>query len=301
MTSAPDSVATWRDPATLATRRGALLVACAALCWSSGSLIVRLVGTSPWTTNLWRSFFASVFLALVLWVIRGRGIVAQWRDGGRPVVAAAVCMAVSSTCFVFSLAHTSVANTLILMSMGPYVTGLLGWILLGERVALRTWLLMGVTLAGAVIMVSDSYHRGTIVGDLLAIVMASSFAVATVIIRRHPEIQMAPAAVLATTLTFLLALPFAAPLDTSPHDLALLAFFGIGQFGAGFLLFMAGARLIRAAQSSLIGMLEIVLGPLWVWLVLSERPPAASLTGAVLILAALLVNTLLDLVTPRRT
>src|SRR5499433_1322542 len=293
MTSAPDSVAPWRDPATLATRRGALLVACAALCWSSGSLIVRLVGTSPWTTSLWRSFFASLFLGLVLWLIRGRGLVAQWRDGGRPVVAAAVCMAVSSTCFVFSLAHTSVANTLILMSLGPYVTGLLGWILLGERVPLRTWLLMGVTLAGAVIMVSDSYHRGTIIGDLLAIVMASSFAVATVIIRRHPEIQMAPAAVLATTLTFLLALPFAAPLDTPPHDLALLAFFGIGQFGAGFLLFMAGARLIRAAQSSLIGMLEIVLGPLWVWLVLSERPPAASLTGGALILVALLTNTLL--------
>src|SRR5262249_33779573 len=192
MTSAPDSVAPWRDPATLATRRGALLVACAALCWSSGSLIVRLVGTSPWTTNLWRSFFASVFLALVLWVIRGRGIVAQWRDGGRPVGAGAGCLAGASAGFVFSLAPTPVAHPLILMSMGPYVTGLLGWILLGERVALRTWLLMGVTLAGAVIMVSDSYHRGTIVGDLLAIVMASSFAVATVIIRRHPEIQMAP-------------------------------------------------------------------------------------------------------------
>src|SRR3989475_11572520 len=103
------------------------------------------------------------------------------------------CMAVSSTCFIFSLAHTSVANTLLLMSTGPYVTGLLGWIVLGERVALRTWLLMGVTLAGAVVMVSDSYLRGTILGDLLAIVMASSFAIATVIIRRHPEIQMPPA------------------------------------------------------------------------------------------------------------
>ena len=300
MTSAPDSVATWRDPATPATRRGVLLVACAALCWSSGSLIVRLVGTPPWTTTLWRSFFAALFLALVLWLVRGRGIVGQWRDGGLPVVAAAVCMAVSSTCFIFSLAHTSVANTLILMSTGPYVTGLLGWMLLGERVALRTWLLMSLTLAGAVIMVSDSYLRGTIVGDVLAIVMASSFAVATVIIRRHPEIQMAPAAVLATTLTFLIALPLAAPLETAPRDLALLAFFGIGQFGAGFLLFMAWARLLRAAQSSLIGMLEIVLGPLWVWLVLSERPPAASLTGGALILAALLVNVLFDLVTPRR-
>jgi len=300
MTSAPDSVATWRDPATLATRRGALLVACAALCWSSGALIVRLVATPPWTTSLWRSFFASVFLALVLWLVRGRGIVGQWRDGGMPVVIAAMCMAVSSTCFIFSLAHTSVANTLILMSTGPYVTGLLGWIVLGERVALRTWLLMGVTLAGAVVMVSDSYLRGTILGDLLAIVMASSFAIATVIIRRHPEIQMAPAAVLATTLTFLVALPLAAPLETAPRDLALLAFFGVGQFGVGFLLFMAGARVLRAAQSSLIGMLEIVLGPLWVWLVLSERPPTASLTGGALILVALLTNTVLDVATPRR-
>jgi drug/metabolite transporter (DMT)-like permease len=88
------------------------------------------------------------------------------------------------------------------------------------------------------------------------------------------------------------ALPLADPLETAPRDLALLAFFGVGQFGAGFLLFMAGARLIPAAESSLIGMLETVLGPLWVWLVLSERPAAASLAGGALILAALLANTL---------
>ena len=297
---APDSVATRRDPATPSRRRGVLLVACAAVCWSSGGLIARLVTTSPWTTSLWRSVFASLFLSLVLWVVRGRGIFAQWRGGGRPVLVVAVCMALASTCFIFSLAHTSVANTLILMSTGPYVAGLLGWMLLGERVALRTWLTMGVALVGAVVMVSDSYGRGALVGDLLAIVMATSFATATVLIRRHPEIQMAPAAALATALTALVALPLADPLRTAPRDLALLAFFGVGQFGAGFLLFMAGARLIPAAQSSLIGMLETVLGPLWVWLVLSERPGAASLAGGALILAALLANTLVDLVTPRR-
>jgi drug/metabolite transporter (DMT)-like permease len=300
MTAAPDSVATRRASATPATRRGALLVACAATCWSSGGLIARLVTTSPWTTSLWRSVFASLFLALVLWLIRGRGIFAQWREGGRPVVAVAVCMAVSSTCFILSLAHTSVANTLILMSTGPYVAGLLGWIVLGERVAPRTWLTMGIALAGAVIMVSNSYTRGTLLGDVLAIVMATSFAGATVLVRRHPEVQMAPAAVLATALTAVVALPLADPLETTPRDLALLAFFGVGQFGAGFLLFMAGARLLPAAQSSLIGMLETVLGPLWVWLALSERPGTASLMGGALILAALLANTLVDLVTPRR-
>jgi len=299
MPAGPDAVATRRHPAAPATRRGALLVACAAVCWSSGGLIARLVGTGPWTTSLWRSLFASLFLTLVLWLVRRRGIVAQWRDGGRPVVAVALCMALASTCFIFSLAHTSVANTLILMSTGPYVAGLLGWIVLGERVGPRTWLTMSVALTGAVVMVSSAPSRGALVGDLLAVVMAASFAVATVLIRRHPEIQMAPAAALATALTALVALPLAEPLETRAGDLLLLAFFGVGQFGAGFLLFMAGARLIPAAQSALIGMLETVLGPLWVWLLLSERPRAATLAGGALILAALLANTLVELATPR--
>lgn len=282
-----------------APRRGALLVAGAAVCWSSGALIARLVATTPWTTSLWRSLFASVFLAVVLSVARRRSIVAQWRDGGRPVAAVAACMAIASTCFIFSIANTSVANTLLLMSTSPYVVGLLGWLVLGERVAPRTWLTMGVALAGAVVMVSSSYGRGRLLGDVLAIIMATSFAVATVLVRRHPRISMAPAAALATAFTFLMALPLATPLATTPRDLALLAFFGIGQFGAGFLLFMAGARLIPAAQTSLIGMLETVLGPVWVWLVLHERPDAASLTGGALILTALVANTAVDLLRPR--
>ena len=290
--------ATRRDHTTPATRRGVLLVACAAVCWSSGGLIARLVTTTPWTTSLWRGLFATLFLAVVLRIVRGRGIVAQWRDGGRPIAAVAACMALASSCFIFSLAYTSVANTLILISTGPYVAGLLGWLMLGERVAARTWITMGVALAGAVIMVSDSYSRGAIVGDLLAIVMAVSFATATVLVRSRPETPMAPASALATTLTALVALPFSEPLRTTARDLGLLAAFGVGNYGLGFLLFMAGARLIPAAQSALVGMLETVLGPLWVWLDLDERPGVATLIGGAFILAALLANTLLELAAP---
>ena len=299
MTVTPESLAPRRDPA-LPARRGALLVAYAAVCFSSGGLIVRLVSTGPWTTNFWRSVFASLCLALVLSVARRKSILAQWRDGGRPVLAVAACMALASTCFILSLARTSVADTLLLMSTGPYVTGLLGFILLGERVPLRTWMSMGVALAGAAVMVSASYTSGALAGNLLAFVGAAGFALAIVFIRRHPEIQMAPAAALGMALTALVALPLADPLATSPRDLALLAFFGAGQFAGGILLFIAGARLIPAAETALISMLETVLGPLWVWLVLDEQPGGATLIGGALILAALLTNTLIDLITPTR-
>jgi drug/metabolite transporter (DMT)-like permease len=270
------------------------------VCWSSGGLIARLVSTDPWTTTFWRSLSCATFLAVVLRLSRGRPIGAQWRAMGAPGVAVALCMSIASTTFILSLSRTSVANTLILMSIGPYVAGLLGWLLLGERVALRTWLTMVVALGGSVVMVSGSWATGAIAGDLLAIVMACAFATATVLVRRNPGIQMAPAAALATTLTSLVALPLADPLATTARDLALLGFFGVGQFATGFLMFTAGARLIPAAESALIGMLETVLGPLWVWLLLGEQPAAASLIGGGILLSALLVHTLLDLVAPRR-
>jgi len=244
--------------------------------------------------------FASTFLVLVLSLVRRRSIVAQWRDGGLALAAVAVCMSLASTCFIFSVAYTSVANTLLLMSTGPWVAGLLGWLLLGERVVPRTWLSMGVAVTGVVVMVSGSYAGGSVAGDLLAIAMATSFAVATVLVRRHPDIPMAPAAALSTAITALIALPFATPFTVDAVDVVLLAMFGVLQFGTGFLLFMAGARLLPVAQTSLIGMLETVLGPLWVWAVLDERPGATALVGGGLILTALVLNTAVEVVRPRR-
>jgi drug/metabolite transporter (DMT)-like permease len=271
-----------------------LLVAGAATCWSSGGLIARLVTTDAWTTTLWRCAFSAAFLVIVVGVVRRQGVLSQWRAIGWPGLGVAACLATASTCFILSLSRTSVANTLILMSVGPWVAGLLGWLVLGERVHPRTWLTMAIALGGVVVMVSGSYGAGKLAGDVLAIVMASVFAMATVLVRRHPEIQMTPAASLAAVLAALAVLPMASPLAASPRDLGLLALFGIGQFGVGFLLFTAGARLLPVAETSLIGMLETVLGPLWVWLLLGEAAGARSIAGGAVILGALVLHTLLD-------
>jgi drug/metabolite transporter (DMT)-like permease len=185
------------------------------------------------------------------------------------------------------------------MSVGPWMAGLLGWLILGERVRPRTWVTMGLALGGVVVMVSDSYGAGRLAGDLLAIVMACVFAMATVLVRRHPEIQMTPAASLSAVIAALVTLPLASPLASTPRDLVLLAVFGVVQFGAGFLLFTMGARLIPVAETSLIGMLEPVLGPIWVWLVIGEAIGVRALIGGLVILSALVLHTLLDLASSR--
>jgi len=287
------------EPSAGGTRRaGFWLVAAAALCWSTGGLIARLVGTGPWTTVFWRSVFCAAFLFSAVAIARRGRLAAVVRETGWPGVLMAACFATASICFIMALARTSVANTLVIQSLSPFIAGLGGWLFLGERVRSRTWVAMGVALLGTVVMLWGSAGAGSRIGDLLALVTATAFAGATVVVRWHRTVPMPAAAALAAALGAVLAFSWADPSSAGAGDLALLALFGIGQLGAGLLLFTAGARLIPVAEASLIAVLECVLGPLWVWLAVGERPGAFSLVGGAVILSALIVHTLADLAHP---
>ena len=244
-------------------RTGFWLVAAAAICWSSGGLIARLVATDPWTTVFWRSVFCAAFLSAAVTIAQRGRLAAVVRETGWPGVLMAACFATASTCFIMALARTSVANTLVIQSLSPFIAGLGGWLFLGERVRSRTWIAMGVALLGTVVMLWGAAGAGSRIGDLLAF-------------------------------------SWAEPSSASAGNLALLALFGIGQLGSGLLLFTAGARLIPVAEASLIAVLECVLGPLWVWLAVGERPGAFSLIGGAVILSALVAHTAADLARPPR-
>ncbi|HEX4994727.1 MAG TPA: DMT family transporter [Methylomirabilota bacterium] len=282
-----------------AERSGRLLVAAAAVCWSTGGLIARLVDTDPWTTVFWRGLFCVAFLVAVTALRERRRAPDAFLGMGRPGLAMAVCFATASTCFIMALHLTSVANVLIIQSLSPFMAGLLGWLWMGERVGGRTWAAMGVALLGSAIMVSRYFYTeaaaGSIGGDLLAFTVALAFAMATVILRRNRHVRMLPAAALAAALTSVVTAVSARPGTAGAGDLLLLALFGSGQLGLGMILFTAGARRIPVAEAALIAVLESVLGPVWVWLAIGENPGVPSLAGGAIVLAALAGHTLADL------
>jgi drug/metabolite transporter (DMT)-like permease len=128
--------------------RGTVMVACAAVCWSTGGLLQRLISADAWTTIFWRAVFAAVFLfAFVLWRDRGRGL-GPFRDSGWAGFGVGFCFAAASSFYILSLSLTKVANTLIVLSTSPFLTALLAWVVLGEQVRIRTWIAMAAAIGG---------------------------------------------------------------------------------------------------------------------------------------------------------
>ena len=258
-------------------------------------MIVRLIATDPWTTVFWRSVFCAAFLAVAVALAHRGRLGDVIRDTGWPGVLMAACFAIASTSFIMALSRTTVANTLVIQSLSPFIAGLGGWMCLGERVRRRTWAAMGVAVVGTVVMLWGSPGVGSRIGDALALVTATAFAAATVVIRWRRSVPMPAAAALAAAFAGIIAFAPAVPSSASTRDLVLLALFGSVQLGGGLLLFTAGAQMIPVAEASLIAVLESVLGPIWVWLVVAERPGTPSLIGGAIILSALIAHTAADL------
>ena len=271
-------------------RRGQAYVALAALAWSSAGVLQRELSVGTATQVAGRALVAAVaLLAFVATSERGSPLRA-FRSMGRAELAVAVLTAIASGTFIVALNHTTVANVLFMQAVAQIAAALIAWAGLREAVSHRTAVAMIVALGGVGLMVGGpGGSHGLGVG--LSVVMTLAFALSVVITRHRRDISMAPAICLSQVLVLVAAGPFAHPETIGVHDLVLIVLLGVGQMGLGLAFLTIGARLIPAAEVALITLLEVVLGPLWVWIALSEQPSAATLAGGVVVMAAVVLQT----------
>jgi len=271
-------------------RRGQLFVALAALAWSSAGVLQRELSVGTTTQLAGRALFACLALAGFVGVSnRGRTIVA-FRSMGIAGFAVAICTAIASGSFIVALNHATVANVLFLQAAAPIAAALLAWIALGEVITPRALVAMGIALLGVALMIGGP-GSGGVVGVGVSLVMTLAFAATIVITRHRREVSMAPAICLSQALVFVAVAPLTHPSTVTAHDLTFLVLLGVGQVGLGLAFLTVGARLIPAAEVALITLLEIVLGPLWVWIVLGERPALIAIIGGVVVILAVVVQT----------
>jgi drug/metabolite transporter (DMT)-like permease len=270
-------------------RRGQTYVALAAVAWSTAGVLQRELSVDTATQVAGRASFAVLaLLAFVALTERG-GTARVFASMGHAELAVTVCTAIASGSFIVALNHTTVANVLFMQAVAPIAAALIAWVALREAVSRRTLVAMVLALGGVGLMVGGPGGAHG-VGLALSIVMTLAFAVAVVITRHRRDISMAPAICLSQVIVLAAFAPFSSPGTIDQHDLVVIAALGIGQMGLGLAFLTVGARLIPAAEVALITLLEIVLGPIWVWLAFSERPSTTTLVGGMVVLVAVAVQ-----------
>ena len=272
---------------------GVILVLAAGVMLSIAGITLRHIeSASGWQILFYRSLTFCIVIALWL-TLRyrarvGRAFVAV----GRPGLVVALSLGLGSTCYVFALLLTTVANALFLISAAPFMAAVLGWIVLRERVRPATWLTMTVALVGIAIMVFHGVQSGRLLGNLVALGTPISFAIMLVALRRAGHRDMLPAICLAGVVGAALGFAMSDTLVLSRHDLALCLFLGVFQYAGGFILITLGARYLPAAEVALISLAEVVLAPVWVWIGVGEVPAALTLVGGGIVLAAVVAQAL---------
>ena len=271
-------------------RRGQIYVALAAVAWSTAGVLLRQLTLDTPTQVFGRAAFAGAALLGYVAIVERGQVLRGFRSVGGAGIAVALCVAIASGSFIGALNHASVARVLFILAVAPVLAALLARATLGEPISRRTALAMVLALSGVAVMLGAP-GEASLTGDGLAFVAALAFSVMIVITRWRRDVSMAPATCLSQAILVAAFLPFASPGEISGDDLAWLAALGIGQIGLGFALLTVGARLIPAAQVGLITLLEVVLGPVWVWLALDERPGTLTLVGGLIVIVAIVLQT----------
>jgi drug/metabolite transporter (DMT)-like permease len=283
-----------RERFVTASSRGLALglMIAAPVLWSSAGVVTRHIQRAePFEQVFWRSLFAFVFILVVLLFQKAHPWKAV-RDAGWPGLVSGLMWALMFTAFLFALALTTTANALVVMSLSPLLTAFFASLFLKDPVPLRTWIAAGAAAVGIAWMFGFSLERHFL-GMAVAFVIPVAAAINVVVLRASAaRLDLVPAVMLGGALSCLIALPFAVPFAATPRDLALLAFLGVFQLGLPCMLLVLASRALLAPEIALLGLLEVVLGPLWAWLGAGEEPGAATLMGGAIVLAALVMNEL---------
>ena len=269
----------------------ALMIA-APVLWSSAGVVTRHIERAgAFELVFWRSLFAFAFV-LGFFVFTRRSPYRVVVASGWPGLVSGFMWAVMFTAFMFALTMTTTANTLVVMSTSPFLTALLARALLSDPVPARTWIAAAAAIIGIGAMFASSLDRH-LLGMAVAAMVPVAAAINVVTLRAAAaRVDLVPAVMLGGALSALIALPFALPFTATARDLALLAFLGFFQLGLPCMLLVVASRTLPAPELALLGLLEVVLGPLWAWLGAGETPAGATLAGGLIVLSALVLNEL---------
>ena len=270
---------------------GPLLIFLGALSLSFGGLLVKsFEGATLWQILFWRSLFFSLTILAFLIISYKKRTFKSFYDSGLPGFFGGIILSFGFCGYVFAMYNTTVANTNFIISLQILFLAVFGYFFLKEKISAATLASIILAITGVLVMVGNSLTPGELSGNLAAFTMPITFAILIMIVRKYPTVDMVPAQFVAGVCSCIIGFLLSTKLMISPNDIFLGFLAGFFQVGFGFIFITIGARTTPSAMVGIIMLSESVLGPVWAFLFVSERPSIFGLVGGAIILFAVLLQ-----------
>ena len=269
------------------TGQGAVFL-CAVL-WSTSGLFIKLIDWHPVVIAGMRSLTAVLFMTAVRFLSPGRrrepfNLRYLWGGG----------IAYSATMLSFCIANklTTSANAILIQHSAPVWAAILGWTLAKEKPRPVNWISLAMVMGGLCLFFKDGLGGGSFNGNMVALFSGICFAANSVFLRIQKKGNPADSMLLAHILTAAASIPFlfTHPPSFTINTAAAILFMGIVQIGLASILFAYGIQRIIAVKAMLTTAVEPVLNPVWVFLIIGEKPAVTAVAGGLIIITAVLVS-----------
>lgn len=277
-------------------RRGILQLLASGFLLSTAGIALRLVEKADgWQILFYRSIALSITILIILIFKNGLRFFDEflrldWND-----CLLAIFLGTGFVTYVFALIYNTVANALFIFGFAPFLAAFLGWLLLGERVAKRTWFAIIIAIVGLAIIVSSKLALSHYLGTLLALWIPIAYAASIIAVKRSKRDNMLVALCLAGLVALCLSAFFVTDYTLTSLDMIISLYLGVFQVGFGFTLVVLGSRYVPAAQVGLLALIEPILAPFWVWMGVGETPGISTIIGGVIIFLAIGTDCILSI------
>ena len=273
-----------------------VLVLSAVLLWSTGGVFIKYTTLDAFSVNLGRSLFAALTVAAF-----------TYRKGLRLdkfTFLSALMYAGTLSCFVYANKNTTAANAIFLQYTAPVYILILSPFVLKEKFRFSDLITVAVCLAGMSLFFLESQNDANrlaaniFAGNIAALASGVFFGLYILLLRHPKSLAQNPAVSVfyGNILIVLLMIPFIfnnPPDAIKSNDVFAILFLGILQIGTAYVLFTNGvARGVRSLDASIIGFIEPLLNPIWVFLFLKETPSKWAIVGGAVIIAAVVFHTI---------
>jgi drug/metabolite transporter (DMT)-like permease len=266
--------------------KGILMTFIGVVILSPDSVLIRLTDADSWTVLFYRGLLMSIGVMILLLITYRSKTIVEFKKIGRGGLWIGWLHGIMTGTFVFAIMHTSIANTLVIISTGPIWIAIIAWLTLRERASLVTWLAMIIVFIGIYIVMSANFGGQSIVGDIFALITAILMGFTFTLVRKYKTVNMVPTMAVGGIIAAIIACIFAPTLALKPEAIIYVVAMGV-ILAISFSLITIAPRYMPAAEVGMIMPLETVLGTLIAWRVINEVPSSNVIIGGIIVVITL--------------